>query len=686
MLMHHQQSSASASTEVGWSESQKPAVEHGTGPLLVLAGPGSGKTRVLIGRIAHLVNTQQVDPSQILAVTFTRRAADEMRTRLAAELHETAAQVWLGTLHSFCNRLLRKHSDLVGRSGQFTIYDEKESLGRLEEAAEELFASYDKDNEAPDLGDDFNLAKATQLAMSLAKNQMLTPDMWLNQQPNPEDPYAIAVAKNWCCYEIIMQRQDAFDFDDLLTKAVEVMSHGSVRELERRNWPWILVDEAQDLSATQSKLIYLLSGAGGNVTLVGDEDQQIYSWRGADGELMLRFRDYYPNGHEVYLVENFRSGAVLLRPAAQLITNNPGRTAKPAQIAQKQSGSISLQKLKDVDREAAATVQEIKALREHNPNGTVLVLGRSGWVIKDTYKAIVDAGIPCVKLGGRGSMERAQAQDALAILRLISNPADVPAFERIIGQIPGAGPSALYSMKTYAQAHSVDLIAAMMAADEAEKARIRTKTASLLVETGMRFAALRVEYEAGRSVAHIVAEALQLPHGPVDRTQRQLVDEKEETRDQALIILEELRGLVRAAADYETGTLPDLIADLQLDGTATSTPGDSKTVVSSVHSSKGLEADLVIIVGFNQGAFPSQRALTGEPGKLEEERRAAYVALTRAKERMVVMFPAVRWGPDGRRQFHTVESMFIGEGDIQTTTLSTNEMVDKEEQEVNYGV
>src|SRR3954468_14560084 len=405
----------------GLTPEQERAVRHGPGPLLLLAGPGAGKTKTLTHRAARLLATNQAQPWEILAVTFSVRAAGELRLRLADLLGEEQARgVTAATFHAVCARMLREHAELFGRSDAYTVYDPAD----VRRVIEWLLSDAQRGSIQAALADCGQPASAEVLAeISLAKNRLLGPDAYEQQARHPA---AALIAAVWREAEGELERSNAFDYDDLLVHAVRLLAeHPHRLAFYRQRWPWLLVDEYQDTNEAQSELVALLAGAGANVTGVGDDDQVVYSGRGADARNMLRFGERCPAHTRIVLGRNFRCRAEILALAVACVTHNTQRTAKTL-IAMRGAGGRAYVAAFAGEREEAqwiaATIAD--ALAAGVSPGEILVLARTGQAIRPLLGALAAAGIPHRVLGSLGLYERSEVRDALAYLTLLANPAD----------------------------------------------------------------------------------------------------------------------------------------------------------------------------------------------------------------------------------------------------------------------
>src|SRR4051812_20050074 len=423
----------------GLTPEQAAAVRHGRGPLLLLAGPGTGKTRTLTHRVAYLLASGRAAPRQILAVTFSVRAAGELRLRLAELLGEqTARGVTAATFHSVCARLLREHAGLFGRTDGYTIYDQADLRHVIERVL-----SDGRRGEIRQALERCGRPSAAELEhhISAAKNRLLSPETFEAPAAPAAGPLIPAV---WRACERELARSNAWSFDDLLVFAVRLLREQPQRLTHlRARWRWLVVDELQDTNEAQAALLELLAGPGGNLTAVGDDDQLIYRFRCAEPRNILRFGERYPGHHRIVLGANFRSRAEILHAAAACVRHNPERTEKALSAVRGTGGQLEVQGFGDERGEATWVAGLIAdALAAGLPPTEILVLGRTGYALGPIPHALAADGIPHRVLGSLGLYERAEVRDAIAYLTLLANPADAQAFRRAV-QAPrrGIGPA-----------------------------------------------------------------------------------------------------------------------------------------------------------------------------------------------------------------------------------------------------
>jgi DNA helicase II / ATP-dependent DNA helicase PcrA len=634
----------------GLTSEQAQAVEHGSGPLLLLAGPGAGKTRTLTHRAAQLLATGRARPWEILAVTFSVRAAGELRLRLADLLGETVARgVTAATFHSVCARLLREHASVFGRTERYTIYDQAD----MRRVIDWLLSDAERGQIQRALADYGQPASAEVLAeISRAKNRLLTPDSYERSGANPGAPLIAAV---WRESESELRRSNAWDFDDLLLFAARLLGEHQHRlTWLRQRWRWILVDEFQDTSHAQATLVDLLAGPDGNLCVCGDDDQLIHGWRHADPRHILCFEERHPAHARIVLGRNFRSRSEILEAAVRCVSHNERRAPKALIAIRGPGGQVRVAALVNEYQEAHWVAGQIgQALAAGTAASEILALARTGYATEPLQRALAHAGIPHRVLGSLGLYERTEVRDALAYLTLVQNPVDAQAFRRAIASPRrGVGTASADRLITWAREHhGGDLIRASANASAVEG--VSTQAArDRLMQFGTGLEHVRSELEAGRSLGHAVIATVTLPGGLV-RQYQHLRDHSPnaDRRADAERVLEDLRSLCRAAQTFEehhehptlTGFL-DHAAGLHAQEIDAAT--DRRITVSTIHRAKGAEAELVVLLGCEEQLLPSWRSLSSpDPERLAEERRLFYVAATRAKDRLLITHAAER----GRR-------------------------------------
>ncbi len=604
------------------NDEQRAAVETVDGPLLVLAGAGTGKTRVLTTRFAHILVTGRAAPHQVLAVTFTNKAAREMRERVGAILGRPAEGLWLGTFHALCARILRRHAALVGLTPAFTILDTDDQMRLLKQVMEA--AGLDPKRWVPN---------AMMAVIQRWKDRGLPPGrIGTADDTDFADGRARAV---YAAYQDRLKTLNAADFGDLLLHVTELLrTNEEVLAQYHRQFRYILVDEYQDTNLVQYLWLRLLAQQSRNICCVGDDDQSIYSWRGAEVENILRFEKDFPGARIVRLEANYRSTAPILAAASGLIAHNEGRLGKTLRPGRRdaEGEQVSVVSLWDSDEEARMVGDRIEALRRDGESlAEMAILVRAGFQTRAFEERLITLGLPYRVVGGLRFYERAEIRDAIAYMRVLVQPADDLAFERIVN-VPrrGVGDAALRTMHQLARSAPMPLAAAAarLVEDGGLKGRVREAVSALL----HGFARWRAMLETD---GHVTTLATMLDEsGYIGMWQQ---DKSPEAPGR----LENLKELVRALADFETlaGFLDHVALVMENEENA----AGERVSLMTLHGAKGLEFDTVFLPGWEEGLFPNQRALDeGGLKSLEEERRLAYVGLTRARRRAVVSHAANR--------------------------------------------
>ena len=609
---------------------QRRAVEHFEGPCLVLAGAGSGKTRVLTTRVCHLVMEHGVPPDRILAVTFTNKAAREMRERVVSMLGGEPKGIWMSTFHALGARLMRRHAPVLGWTRGFTIRDADQSLREIKKAQKSV--DVDPLQCSP---------RAVRDSISDAKNHLIGVESFRESHGGGRNLFLSRVAVVYGAYQDALKRQDAMDFDDLLVLPVRLLeSNPELLRRYQRHFSFILVDEYQDTNRVQFRLLELLAADHRNLMVVGDDDQSIYGWRGADLRNILDFEKSFPGARVVRLEQNYRSTPVILEAANTVIRQNLDRKEKTMRTDLEGGAPITLVEAASEADEARWIVEEIERRMLSNPEYDHLdfaVLYRTNAQSRALEDRFRRRGLPYQIVGGVRFYERREIQDVLAYLRLISNPRDMDAFDRVVNYPRrGIGRTSLDRLAVFARASGVDLFEA---AGQAEKvpgipagARRGLKEFAGLI----RKYAEKVSYQTAGEILAALIEELDL--------ESRLRSEGPEGRERAENVME----LIAAARDFEAEQVMELDEgdrdaftdlDLFLQHVALVTDLDFHDSVAdavtlmTLHSAKGLEFPVVFISGLEEGLFPLMRAYD-EPRLLEEERRLFYVGITRAMERL----------------------------------------------------
>jgi len=640
----------------GLNPEQRRAVETLDGPVLVLAGAGTGKTRVLTTRIAHIIATGRAWPSQILAVTFTNKAAREMKERVGLYLGDVAEGMpWLGTFHSICTKLLRRHAELVDLRSDFTILDTDDQIRLMKQVIQ-----------AENLDDKRWPARQLALLIDGWKNRALTPV----RVPAGE---AMAFANGrgielYKTYQARLKALNACDFGDLLMEAIRLLQDNpDVLAQYQDRFRYILVDEYQDTNTAQYLWLRLLAqrkrsaanpaplpereeavGAP-NICCVGDDDQSIYGWRGAEVDNILRFDHDFPGAAVIRLERNYRSTGHILGAAAHLIAHNEGRLGKTLFTDDEAGDKVTVTGAWDSEEEARLICDEIEALqtKKHRLN-EIAILVRASFQMREFEDRFVTTGVPYRVIGGPRFYERAEIRDAMAYLRLVNQPADDLAFERIYNMPKrGLGDATLATFNAYARAIGVPLLEAARQLSETEE--LKPKARQTVRDLTQSFARWRANLETMKHTE--LAEMVLEESGYTDHW-------KKDRSAEAAGRLENLKELVRSMEEFEN--LQGFLEHVSLVMEAAEGDAEDRVTIMTLHAAKGLEFETVFLPGWEEGLFPHQRALdeNGRAG-LEEERRLAYVGLTRAKRRSKLYFAT-------NRRMHglwnaTVPSRFIDE-------------------------
>ena len=608
---------------------QRRAVEHFEGPLLVLAGAGSGKTRVLTTRIVHLIREHGVPPARILAVTFTNKAAGEMRERVHRALGGEPSGLWLGTFHSIGARLLRRHAEFLGWSSAFTILDAEQSLQSIKRTQEALGIDVKRWNPA-----------AVRAEVSGAKNQLVSPQRFLEDNAEAFDLFVRNVARVYPAYQTSLRDQNAFDFDDLLVKPVELFAaFPDVLERYRSRFSFVLVDEYQDTNHAQFRLLELLGRPLGNLMVVGDDDQSIYGFRGADIRNILDFEQTFPGALVVRLEQNYRSTAAILDAA------NVRRKGKTLRTERETGDKIALVEAFDEADEARWIAGEVRARREAEPAPRnyrdFAVLYRTNAQARALEEGFRRANLPYQVVGGVRFYERREVRDVIAYLRLISNPRDAGAFERVVNYPRrGVGRTTLERLQAFAAVGGVPLLEAAAAADQSgdiPPGGVRSLKA---------FAGLMQRFSARAAIARVGTLIDELV-GELDLL-RVLREEGPEGEDRA----ENVRELIAGAVGFDAERIRDRGEDEEFDGFSDldlflqqvalvsdldqHDPDSDAVTLMTLHNAKGLEFPVVFIAGLEDGLFPLSRTYN-EPEEMEEERRLFYVGITRARDKLLLV-------------------------------------------------
>ncbi len=593
---------------------QRLAAETLEGPVLILAGAGSGKTRALTYRVANLMD-HGVAPWSILALTFTNKAAKEMRERIEKLVGEQAEDAWISTFHATCARILRRDIEKLGYSRSFVIYDDDDQAVTIKEIFKRLNV------------DEKTLPhKEVRACISDAKNKLMGPDEWFQQ--SARDYRSQMIHDVFLEYETRLRAQNALDFDDLLLKTLTLLAdHPPVLESYRKRFRYVMVDEYQDTNYAQYQLVRLLTAESHNLCVVGDDDQSIYGWRGADIRNILDFEKDYPDATVIKLEQNYRSTANILDAANQVIAHNAGRKEKALWTDAGEGEPIKLFCAGDEREEAAWVADRIRQLsRQHEPYGNMAVLYRTNAQSRVLEEMLMRSGIPYKVFGGQKFYDRREVRDIIAYLRVIVNPADDVSLRRIIN-VPkrSIGDSTVQELVRHARDNEMPLFSALTDIPDSLSARPKKCVGDfmMLMTTLM---ALKESLPLSEFVQQMV-----------ESTGLMAQYEREKT-DDALARVENIQEFLGAVEEFAKAA-PKATVEDYLENVALVTDLDQAedergyVTLMTLHSAKGLEFPDVFIPGLEEGVFPSGRSLSNEE-KIEEERRLCYVGITRAQKRL----------------------------------------------------
>ena len=618
---------------------QREAVVATEGPLLVIAGAGSGKTRVLTYRVAHLITACGAKPNEILAITFTNKAAGEMRSRLEALLGDTARRIWILTFHAACGRILRREAERLGLRSNFTIYDQADQVRLVKAILEE--EGFDPKRFVP---------RGIHAQISQAKNQLVSPDAY---RARVASFYDQTVADVYERYQKRLHRSNAVDFDDLLFLTVEVLERfPEARERWQKAFRYVLVDEYQDTNHAQYRLLQLLAEKHRNVCAVGDPDQSIYAFRGADIRNILEFERDFGETRTVALEQNYRSTNAILGAANAVIEHNRERKPKRLWSELGEGDAVRVLEVEDENAEARFLTAEIARLLDEGFSGREIgVFYRMNAQSRVLEQTLRMAQIPYQVIGGPRFYDRAEIRDAIAYLQVIDNPADAVSLLRIANRPRrGIGDASLARLQTYAETHGLTLFQALANPEDAG-----VSGAPLRALQGLHTLLLSLQGSAQELDVPDLLQAV------LDRTRMIEAYEAERTIE-ARGRIENLEGFVDGAREYQLGaaepTLSGFLQEISLFSDQDAIAEEESAVtLMTLHNAKGLEFRAVFIVGLEEEVFPSARAV--EEQGIEEERRLFYVGMTRAMERLTLTHAAARllWG----RTTHNLPSRFLDE-------------------------
>ncbi|WP_440914969.1 ATP-dependent helicase [Candidatus Pelagibacter sp.] len=607
----------------GLNEAQKEAVMHLDGPLLIVAGAGSGKTKVLTSRIANIIKEKKAFPNQILAVTFTNKAAKEMQNRVSKILGSAAVGLsWLGTFHSICAKLLRKHASAAQLNSNFTIIDTDDQIRLIK-----------------------NICKAENIDIKQLSPRFILAiiDRWKNKgfYPgevviNKKDIYEKTVLPLYKIYQQKLTDLNSCDFGDLILHTVKILEFNpDIREIYSKNFKYILVDEYQDTNFIQSKWLNLLSEKNKNICCVGDDDQSIYSWRGAEIKNFLEFDQVYENTKVIRLEQNYRSSQNILSVASNLISNNQNRVGKKLITTMEEGDLVQLNCFKNGKDEAVGVSDEIeKKIKKKFSYNNIAILVRAIFQTREFEERFLKIGMPYRILGGTKFYERSEIKDCVAYLRLIHQEKDDLAFERIVNNPKRSiGDSTLKNIHEFAKENSLNLERASIKMLEQNLIKPKAKIGlSLFINSLFKW---RNDLIIKKS-NHIKLLQIVLDESGYSAMLKNKKDVDNENR------LENIKELLSAMKDFDN--LESFLEHVSLATSVDQEWDGEKINMMTMHAAKGLEFDVVFLPGWEEGLFPHQKSIEekGQNG-LEEERRLAYVGITRAKKKAIISFSMNRF-------------------------------------------
>lgn len=632
----------------GLNNKQQEAVKSVAGPLLIMAGAGSGKTRVLTHRVAYIIEQNLANPWNILAITFTNKAAREMRERVDKLMGEGAEDIWVSTFHALCVRILRRNAERIGYERAFNIASTSEQRTLVKR----LLAALNVDSKQ-------YTPRTILETISNAKNNMVTPEEFAS---NAKGPYEEVVAKVYRQYQEELHRNQAMDFDDLIMKTIELFKEfPDVLEYYQNKFHYIHVDEYQDTNEAQYELVTLLAARYRNICVVGDADQSIYGWRGANMENILNFEKDYPDATVVKLEQNYRSTKNILKAANAVIDNNINRKDKTLWTDNAAGDKVHYYRAGNENDEAYYVIKQVQKLRQDQDYdySDFAVLYRTNAQSRVIEEALLKAGIPYKLVGAHKFYDRMEIQDVLAYLRLATNPDDSLSFRRVVN-VPkrGIGTTSVDKLADFATMNNITMLEA---ARQAGAANIRGKAQGQLLAFADLIADLH-DFQMEHNITELTDEILQR-----SGYKEMLETEKTLENQSRLENLEEFKSVTAEfeknwmPTDEESNMFVDFLSDLALVSDQDDVEEDAPEVtLMTLHAAKGLEFPVVFLIGMEEGIFPLGRA-TEDDGELEEERRLAYVGITRAEKELYLTNAQSRM-LYGRRQINPA-SRFITEID-----------------------
>ena len=654
----------------GLNDAQKAAVAYTDGPLLVLAGAGSGKTKTLTHRIAYLLTHERVWPNEILAVTFTNKAASEMRERLAALIDQPNTRQfmpWMGTFHGICVRILRRDGPAIGVPSNFIIYDEADRQGLIKQAMKQLSIAPDKLK-----------PRSVSAAISNAKNDLLTPDDYAAAAQYPNQQH---IAKIYDRYEQLRSEAGALDFDDLLIETVRLLRDASeIRQKYRQYFKYILIDEYQDTNAAQYAIVKYLVNDARNICVVGDDWQSIYSWRGADFKNILNFERDFPGAKVIKLEQNYRSTGAILEAAQKVIAKNVERTDKNLWTAAGNGAPVQVQAVRDESEEAYVVASRIAAQTSIGTHryGDFAILYRTNAQSFAFERAFMQQRIPYQLVGGVRFYDRKEIKDIIAYLRLLYQPNDRMSFSRI-ANVParGIGATSLEKFLRWQNDNNMEIIASLVNVEQTSVLTPRAKKSLLrLGEILRELQALVLSNTSPSDIIEKLIEKIAYRDYVMDGT-----PQAEERDDNLSVLIADAKSFA---------TLPDFLEEAALMSSVDQQSDGEKVTLMTLHAAKGLEFPVVFMVGMEDGLFPSERALEEGPRNLEEERRLCYVGMTRAREELYLLYAQSR-AQFGLRSYNQpsrfLDDMGMGLFSVESNAINSSPAYnDFDEPVMNYDI
>ena len=604
----------------GLNDSQKEAVLHTEGPLLIMAGAGSGKTRVVTHKIAYLIKEKNVFPGSILAITFTNKAAGEMKERVGKLLDTNVDSMWMGTFHSICVRILRRDIDKLGYDRSFSIYDRDDQITLIKECIKEI-----------DVDKEMFKERSVLAQISSFKDEQLDPDKYINE--NYGDYYARNVGEIYALYEKKLKQYNALDFDDLIIKAVELLrAEKEIREYYQGRFKYVFVDEYQDTNKIQYNLVKIFSAGHQNLCVVGDSDQSIYAWRGADVSNILDFEKEFKGAKVVLLEQNYRSTQRILTVANKVIKNNFTRHDKNLWTDNAEGDPIRYEQLEYSDEEGRFVADEIRQFVNYKgyKASEIAVLYRTNAQSRSFEESFMRVGLPYKIVGGLRFYDRKEVKDVIAYLKAIQNPNDNISIKRIINTPKrGIGLATIDKIEQYATENGDSLYGALLDIDRIDSLSSRAKNS---VKPFVDFMNIFMAKKEIMGIKDFIEELIY--------ASGYIPDLEKENTIEATTRIDNIKEFLSVALTFEEANpeahMEEFLASVSLLSDVDKTVDeDNMITLMTVHSAKGLEYPIVFLVGMEQGLFPISRAMENDED-LEEERRLCYVAVTRAEQHLII--------------------------------------------------